>query len=128
MEGNIRKHLNYGHTLGHAIESHLLGSEREILHGKAIAVGLVLETYISYLLRKLDLNLANELKIHIKKHFKMIKFSEIDIEKIINLLRYDKKNKSDEPMFVLLNDLGNVEINQSVSVVDIKKAFNFYQT
>ena len=58
----------------------------------------------------------------------MIKFSEIDIEKIINLLRYDKKNKSDEPMFVLLNDLGNVEINQSVSVVDIKKAFNFYQT
>ena len=58
----------------------------------------------------------------------MIKFSEIDIEKIINLLRHDKKNKSDEPMFVLLNDLGNVEINQSVSVVDIKKAFNFYQT
>ena len=58
----------------------------------------------------------------------MIKFSEIDIEKIINLLRYDKKNKSDEPMFVLLNDLGNVELNQSVSVVDIKKAFNFYQT
>lgn len=128
MEGNIRKHLNYGHTLGHAIESHLLGSEREILHGQAIAVGLVLETYISYLIRKLDLNLANELKIHIKKHFKMIKFSEIDIEKIINLLIYDKKNKSDEPMFVLLNDLGNVEINQSVSVVDIKKAFNFYQT
>ena len=48
-EKNIRKFLNYGHTLGHAIESHLLGSDRELLHGEAIAIGIILETYLSSL-------------------------------------------------------------------------------
>ena len=91
--------------------------------------GLVGSTVIDYSKNDYDIIFSynsNKIKIDGTNSFQIDLLNDVsDIEKIINLLRYDKKNKSDEPMFVLLNDLGNVEINQSVSVVDIKKAFNF---
>ena len=127
MESNIRKHLNFGHTLGHAIETYLLGSEREILHGEAIAIGLVLETYISYLKINFDLKITKEIKNHINQHYEIIEFSEESIRKIIDLLKYDKKNNNDEPMFVLLNNVGEMKINQPVEIELIKEAFKFYQ-
>ncbi len=127
-ELNNRKYLNYGHTLGHAIESYLLGTEREILHGEAIAIGLILETYISYLRKNFDLKLTNEIKNYLNQHYEIIKFSQESIINIIDLLKYDKKNNNDKPMFVLLNNLGDMEINQSVSSEEIIEAFNFYQT
>ena len=127
MESNIRKHLNFGHTLGHAIETYLLGSEREILHGEAIAIGLVLETYISYLKINFDLKITKEIKNYINQHYEIIEFSEESIRKIIDLLKYDKKNNNDEPMFVLLNNVGEMKINQPVEIELIKEAFKFYQ-
>ena len=126
MELNIRKHLNFGHTLGHAIETYLLGSEREILHGEAIAIGLILETYISSLKTNFDLKITKEIKNHINKHYEIIEFSEESIPKIIHLLKYDKKNNNDEPMFVLLNNVGEMKINQPVDIELIKEAFKFY--
>ena len=126
IELNERKFLNYGHTLGHAIESYFLETESEILHGEAIAIGLILETYISYLKRDFDLKLTNEIKNYINQFYDIIDFSQESIMKIIDLLKYDKKNNSEKPMFVLLNNLGEIKINQSVSNEDIKKAFNFY--
>ncbi len=127
MELNIRKHLNFGHTLGHAIETYLLGSEQEILHGEAIAIGLILETYISCVKRNFDLKLTKEIKNYINKHYEIIEFSEKSIQKIIDLLKYDKKNNNDVPMFVLLNDVGEMKINQLVNIEHIKEAFKFYQ-
>jgi len=126
MELNIRKYLNYGHTLGHAIESYLLETEQEILHGEAIAIGLILETYISHLKRDFDLVLTNEIKNHINQHYEIIEFSEDSILNIIDLLKYDKKNNNDRPMFVLLNNVGEVKINQAVDIKQIKEAFKFY--
>ena len=126
MEMNFRKHLNFGHTLGHAIETYLLGSEREILHGEAIAIGLILETYISYLKINFDLKITKEIKNHINQHYEIIGFSEESILKIIHLLKYDKKNNNDEPMFVLLNNVGEMKINQTVDIEQIKEAFKFY--
>ena len=127
MESNIRKHLNFGHTLGHAIETYLLGFEREILHGEAIAIGLILETYISHLKINFDLKITKEIKNHIDQHYEIIEFSEESIRKIIDLLKYDKKNNNDEPMFVLLNNVGEMKINQPVEIELIKEAFKFYQ-
>ena len=126
MELNNRKCLNFGHTLGHAIESHLLATENEILHGEAIAIGLILETYISYLKRNFDLKVTKEIKNHINKFYEVKKFSHESIRKIIDLLKYDKKNNNDEPMFVLLNNNGEMKINQSVSIEQIIEAFKFY--
>ena len=126
MEMNFRKHLNFGHTLGHAIETYLLDSEREILHGEAIAIGLILETYISYLKINFDIKITKEIKNHINQHYQIIEFSEESILNIIDLLKYDKKNSNDEPMFVLLNNVGEMKINQAVDIEQIKEAFKFY--
>ena len=126
LESNIRKFLNYGHTLGHAIESHLLGSERKLLHGEAIAIGIILETYLSFLKTGFDYEIADEIKTHIMKHFDLIKFSDSDISQIISLLKHDKKNSDDKPMFVLLENLGKPLIDQSVTsnCIKLKKRCN----
>ena len=126
-ESSIRKFLNYGHTLGHAIESYLLGSNTELLHGEAIAIGIVLETYLSYLKTGFDFEQVNEIKRYINKHFSSIKFSDSDIYEIINLLKYDKKNSDDKAMFVLLKDLGEPLSNQVVTEKEIVAAFKFYK-
>ena len=127
LESNIRKFVNYGHTLGHAIESHLLGTDRELLHGEAIAIGIILETYLSFLKTGFDYEQADDIKTYINKHFELIKFSDSDIYKIISLLKHDKKNSDDKPMFVLLEDMGKPLINQIVTDKEIKGAFNFYR-
>ena len=124
-ETDVRKHLNYGHTLGHAIESYLLDTNREILHGEAISIGLILETYLSFLKRKFNLEQVKIIKGFIERFYKKINFSPQDIDKIIELLKFDKKNINDNPMFVLLNRIGEPIINQRVSNMDIKEAFKF---
>ena len=126
-ESSIRKFLNYGHTLGHAIESYLLGSNAELLHGEAIAIGIILETYLSYLKTGFDFEQLNDIKRHINKHFSSIKFNASDIYEIISLLKYDKKNSDDKPMFVLLEDVGKPLFNQVVSEKEIEDAFKFYK-
>ena len=127
LESNIRKFLNYGHTLGHAIESHLLGTDRELLHGEAIAIGIILETYLSFLKTGFDYEVADDIKTHINKHFDLIKFSDSDISQVISLLKHDKKNSDDKPMFVLLENLGKPLIDQAVTDVEIDDAFKFYR-
>ncbi len=126
LESEVRKYLNFGHTLGHAIESYLLGTKQELLHGEAIAIGLILETYLSYLKKDFDYEIVKEVKSYIKNFFKIVKFNEADISKIINLLKYDKKNIDEKPRFVLLEDLGKPIINQLVNEKDIIDAFKFY--
>ena len=127
LESNIRKFLNYGHTLGHAIESNLLSTDRELLHGEAIAIGIILETYLSFLKTGFDYELADDIKTHINKHFDLIKFSDSDISQVISLLKHDKKNSDDKPMFVLLENLGKPLIDQSVTDMEIESAFKFYR-
>ena len=126
LESSTRKFLNFGHTLGHAIESYLLTTERELLHGEAIAIGIILETYLSSLKTGFDYELVCNIKMNINKHFNIIKFSDVDITNIISLLKYDKKNIDDKPMFVLLENLGRPLIDQVVKEVEIHDAFKFY--
>ena len=97
------------------------------MHGEAIAIGIVLESYLSYLKTGFDFEQVNDIKRYISKHFSLIKFSDSDIYEIINLLKYDKKNSDDKPMFVLLKDLGEPLFNQVVTEKEIEEAFKFYK-
>ena len=96
-ESSSRKFLNFGHTIGHAIESFLLNSDREILHGEAILIGIILESYLSQKLLNFDTQLTLNIKNYILKFSKQIDFSEEDIKYVIEFLKYDKKNTSDKP-------------------------------
>ena len=128
-EQNLRKTLNFGHTLGHAIESYFMESDQKqrLLHGEAIAIGMVLANYLSTQLCDLEEVVCNELSSAIMSFYQIVDFDDKDIEQIITLLKYDKKNSHGKVLFVLLNNIGDVVLNQEVSNELIYKAFEYYK-
>ena len=129
-ENGIRKALNFGHTLGHAIESYFLENETKtkLLHGEAIAIGMILESYISMKKNLLSREEYFEIKYIIKDIYETIPFDENDIEKIIELLIYDKKNEFGKIQFALLDGIGKVKINEEADNKMIHEAFEDYKT
>lgn len=129
-ENGIRKALNFGHTLGHAIESYFLENESKtkLLHGEAIAVGMVLESHISYEKGLLSKAAYFEIKYILKDIYETISFDENDIEKIIELLIYDKKNEFGTIQYALLNGIGKIKINEEADNQLIYNAFNDYKS
>mgnify|MGYP000559514567 FL=1 len=127
-ENGIRKSLNFGHTLGHAIESYFLENEakKNLLHGEAVAIGMILESYISKEKSLLSNAEYHEIKYIINDIFDRIDFSKLEIEKIIDLLIYDKKNEFGKVQFALLDGIGKIKINQEVDNALIYKAFEDY--
>lgn len=128
-EKGIRKSLNFGHTLGHAIESYFLENENKptLLHGEAIAIGLILESYLSLELNLITKEEYAEIKYYISDIFEPVAFTSEDVEKIILLLIFDKKNEFGKIQFALLNGIGGISLNQNVSNSLIYKAFEDYK-
>ncbi len=128
-EQGLRKTLNYGHTLGHAIESYFLktANKTHLLHGEAIAIGMILATFISSEQLSFPKKKLEETTKLILNHFEKVVFTEADIEEIIKLLIFDKKNSNGQIHFVLLEDIGNYKLNCTVPNELIYKSFNFYK-
>lgn len=127
-ENGIRKALNFGHTLGHAIESYFLKNENKsiLLHGEAIAAGMILESYISKEMGLLSNESYQEIKYIINDIFEQIEFDDFDMKKIIELMSFDKKNEFGKVQFVLLNGIGKTKINQEVDNELIFSSFRDY--
>ena len=129
-EKNIRKALNFGHTLGHAVESYFLESENKttLLHGEAIAAGMILESFISKEKNLITIDEFYQIKNTIKSIFEDIVFEENDLKPIIELLIHDKKNEYGSVQFALLDGIGKIKINQEVENQLIDKAFEDYKS
>ena len=129
-EKNIRKSLNFGHTLGHAIESYFLENKDKttLLHGEAIAVGMILESYISLKKDLISNDEYFEIKSSLKTIYDDIIFDENDIKPILELLIHDKKNEYGAIKFALIEGIGKIKINQSVENELILKAFQDYKS
>jgi 3-dehydroquinate synthase len=129
-EKNIRKALNFGHTLGHAIESYFLEhkDKKTLLHGEAIAVGMILESHISLHKNLISQQEYNQIKTAIKSIYEDVVFEENDIEPILELLIHDKKNEYGNIQFALIDGIGKIIINQSVENELILNAFNDYKS
>lgn len=127
-ENGIRKALNFGHTLGHAIESYFLENENKktLLHGEAIAVGMILESFISNKLNLITKEELAEIKYIISDLFEKINIEANDVKPIMELLIYDKKNEYGKIQFALLKNIGNFSVNQTVENSLIEEAFNDY--
>ncbi len=129
-EQNIRKYLNFGHTLGHAIESYFLTHPEKttLLHGEAIAIGMIVESFLATKLTGLK---TEELDI-ISKSFLAI-YPKVEIHKndyqpIIDLLIFDKKNVGGKVLFVLLNKIGEAVFNCEVPKDLLTDSLDYYNS
>ena len=127
-EQGLRKILNFGHTLGHAIESYFLenADKTPLLHGEAIAIGMILEAFISTKICHLSEEELKVIKDGILKSFSTVAINKDEQDIIINLLKHDKKNSHGVVKFVLLEAIGQPKIDCVVSNELILEAFNYY--
>ena len=127
-EKNIRKILNYGHALGHAIESFHLDSEdkENLTHGEAIAIGMVCESYISSKLLGFPSEKVNEIKKVVLSIYNKTTLLKEDFSAIMELLKHDKKNVNGQVNFVLLNDYENYKLDCTVTEELIVESMEFY--
>ncbi|REE25780.1 3-dehydroquinate synthase [Winogradskyella pacifica] len=127
-EQGLRKILNFGHTLGHAIESYFMenADKTPLLHGEAIAVGMILETYLSTKITGLSNDSLDTITKGILKTFSKVEITKADQQHIIELLKYDKKNSHGVVKFVLLEAIGKPKLDCVVSNDLILEAFDYY--
>jgi len=126
-EQGIRKALNLGHTFGHAFESFALEKKRPILHGYAVAYGMVCELHLSSIQLGFDKNLLTKITRFIKEHYGTFTFDSMDILRIYELMQHDKKNDSGTINFTLLTAIGEIQINQTADKKDIFEVLNSYR-
>lgn len=121
LEVNIRKTLNFGHTVGHAIEGYLL--ERDPLkHGYAIAIGMVVEAYIATSMNLMTTEDYQEIMQTICKWFAPIEFEAHEFDALIELMRHDKKNYNGEIKMALVTEIGTCQHDVTIPEEVIRKA------
>ncbi|WP_029489689.1 3-dehydroquinate synthase [Aquimarina agarivorans] len=115
-EQNIRKYLNFGHTLGHAIESYFLThpEKQTLLHGEAIAIGMITEAFLAKEILGLSETDLLEVATVFMNIYPKVSIEKEDYQAIIDLLIFDKKNVGGKVLFVLLNKIGEAKFNCEV--------------
>jgi len=128
-EGGLRKILNFGHTLGHAIESYFLEQpdKTRLLHGEAIAIGMIMEAYLSVHLTGLPYQRLEEIKSVFSNYYKPQHIEQQELESIIELMRFDKKNNSGKVNFALLEDIAKPVWDINTDNDLIYKALEYYK-
>ncbi|MDB4583557.1 3-dehydroquinate synthase, partial [Draconibacterium sp.] len=125
-ENNIRKALNFGHTVGHAFESMAMEQNRPILHGYAVAYGMIAELFLSLKMCNFSKKDVEELTKWMLRIYGKFEISENDFDRLIQLMTHDKKNESGRINFTLLTEIGKIEINQNCKKELILEALKSY--
>ncbi|RRQ45114.1 3-dehydroquinate synthase [Chryseobacterium sp. SC28] len=126
-EENVRKILNFGHTIGHAVESLFLQKGNLIPHGEAVALGMICETHLAFLAGLIDVEQSSSIISTIQKFFPYIDISEFENEEILKLMVNDKKNEGGNINFSLINGYGTCLFDQKLQPNQIKLALDFYK-
>lgn len=129
-EQGLRKILNFGHTIGHAIESYFLESDEKenLTHGEAIAIGMVAECFISSELLGFSKEKLAEIKNFIIAIYGKVSILEEDFNQILEYLKHDKKNVGGQVNFVLLTDLEKTQLDCKVATELIIESLEFYKS
>jgi 3-dehydroquinate synthase len=126
-EKGLRKILNFGHTLGHAIETHFLDKGKDhLLHGEAIAAGMICESFIAFKRNLIDEKTLSQIEEFIFSIYGKANLKEKDIESIIKLTQQDKKNKGKEVRFSIIDRIGNCLFDIVVSNKEMSQALEYY--
>ena len=120
QENNIRKSLNFGHSIGHALESALLQQQKSVLHGEAIAAGMIMESVIACKQKYLIKKKCDEICNYIRSIYPKLKINNATISLVLEYIKHDKKNENGTLCFALPKPIGNYELCENVSVNDVK--------
>ena len=124
-EHGIRKALNLGHTVGHALESFAMKHGRPVLHGYAVAYGMVCELYLSARKTDFPTDKMHQTVRFILDHYGRLPYTCDDYPELLELMRHDKKNTSGIINFTLLGGIGDIHINQTATKEEIEEALDF---
>ena len=135
MEHGLRKALNLGHTVGHAFESLALRTpslrrgqgEAPVLHGYAVAYGLVCELFLSCIKTGFPTDKMRQTVRFILDHYGRMPITCDDYPTLLELMTHDKKNTGADINFTLLGDVGDIRINQTATKQEIEEALDFYR-
>ena len=125
-EKGIRKALNLGHTVGHAFESLAL-QRQPVLHGYAVAWGLVCELYLSVAKTGFPVEKMRQMTRFIFEHYGRMPITCDDYPTLLELMTHDKKNTGRDINFTLLGGIGDIRINQTATKEEIEEALDFYR-
>ncbi len=127
-ESGLRKILNFGHTVGHAIESYFLtqNNKNPLLHGEAVAVGMVIEAYMSTQLSSFSKDDYEDIKKTIHNIYEKVQIEADDIEQILSWIKFDKKNYNGNIYSVLLSNKGKAEYDFLISKDLVIRGFKEY--
>jgi 3-dehydroquinate synthase len=129
VDTGFRKVLNFGHTIGHAVETFsLLNDNQPLLHGEAIAIGLICELYLSKVVTKMPSEEMDEAVRFIRSCFKHYSFRSGNFDLILDYMRHDKKNSGEGFNFTLLTSIGNSLINQEADSKLVLESLRYYQS
>ncbi|MCL4111897.1 UNVERIFIED_CONTAM: hypothetical protein GTU68_063549 [Idotea baltica] len=128
FETGLRKILNFGHTIGHAIESVMIDMDRPILHGEAIAAGMIAEAFLSNKTGSLsdeDLKLISDYFTGI---YGKLEMDSVSADKLIKKMQSDKKNRGAEINFTFLTKIGGSTFNQTANKEEIVESLSYYDS
>lgn len=127
LEKGLRKALNLGHTIGHALEAWAMKHQRPILHGYAVAYGLVAELYLSTCKTGFPTDKMRQTVRFIHENYGQLNFTCDDYDELLALMKHDKKNTAGRINFTLLGNIGDIRINQTAEKKEIFEALDFYR-
>ena len=127
FEHGIRKALNLGHTVGHAFESLALAESRPVLHGYAVAWGIVCELWLSHVQAGFPKDKMRQTIQFIKENYGAFTFDCKQYDRLYEFMQHDKKNTAGTVNFTLLKDIGNICINQTADKDTIFEMFDFFR-
>jgi len=126
-EKGRRKILNFGHTIGHAVESYSLSKDKKPLtHGEAIAIGMICEAWLSHKNSTLSAEELAEVRTYISSVYPAYKIKEKSYAKLSELMQSDKKNEHGNILFSLLQSIGKCTYNCRVTESDIRESLEYY--
>lgn len=126
-EKGIRKALNLGHTAGHAIESLALKEGRTVLHGYAVAWGLLMELYLSARKCGFPAKEMHQMEAYVKEHYGKFLYECKHYDMLCDFMSHDKKNQGSNINFTLLGGIGDIRINQTASMEEIEEMLDYYR-
>ena len=125
-EKGIRKALNFGHTLGHALETYFLSTSKPIFHGEAVAMGMIMESKIAHSKGLLTFEELNQIKAYVFSIFGKVT-EPFSSQEIIRLTLQDKKNKGNEVLMAVPKGIGTCVWDETTSEKEMLEAIEYYQ-